>query len=204
MDPGEPHREIRKTGHNWLDLTIAACALLISATSLIVAIVHSRTLEHMADANARLVETNSWPFLSYGTAIGDAISMSIVNDGVGPAKIEAIEVKWRGNGKHDAVDFLEACCEFRPGGADVEFEIVAGRVLRAGQSLNLLKLPRAGTNASTWALLNRARISRDLSVNVCYCSVFDDCWTEDVVRFTLQPHPVDHCTQPKVPYTIKQ
>jgi hypothetical protein len=204
IEPEAPHREIRKTGHNWLDLTIAVSALLISATSLIVAIVHSHTLERMADANARLVETNSWPFLAYNTANGDAISMSIMNDGVGPAKIEALEVKWRGKARRDPYDFLEGCCGIKPGATDVEHEVIVGRVLRAGQSVDVLSLLRTPADSAAWNVLNRARISRDLSIDVCYCSVFDDCWTEDIVRFSLQPRPVDRCTQPAVPFTIRQ
>jgi hypothetical protein len=204
MEPGESHREIRKTGHNWLDLSIAISAVLISATSLIVAIVHSRTLEHMAEANENLVEANSWPFLSYGSANGPAISMSIVNDGIGPAKIEALEVKWQGRSKRDPYDFLGACCDFKKGTADVEYEVISGRVLPAGKSVNILKFPRTPNDAASWNALNRARISQHLSVEVCYCSVFDECWTEDIVRFSLQPHPVERCIQPHVPYTIAQ
>jgi hypothetical protein len=198
----EPPGEIRKVGHKWFDIGMTIAILVVSVSSLIVAIVHSRTLERMADANARLVEANSWPFLSYNTANGPDMSMSIVNDGVGPAKIGAIEVMWGGRAHRNAVDFLEACCGFRPGTADVEYELIAGRVLRAGQSVNILRLPHTDADAATWNALNVARISHDLTVNVCYCSVFDQCWWEDVVRFSLKPRPADRCTAPAVSYGI--
>jgi hypothetical protein len=171
-------------------------------TSLVVAIVHSQTLERMADANAKLVETNSWPFLSYNTANGKKISLSIVNDGVGPAKIQTIEVTWEGRPRRDAVDFLQACCGFTPGTGDVEYELIAGRVLRAGQSLNIVSLPRTDANDAAWNRLNSARISPALSVNMCYCSVFDECWKEDIVRLSLKPLPVDRCVAPAVTFNI--
>src|SRR5271163_2702097 len=114
LEPEHPHHHEHKTGLSWLDLAIALSAILISMTSLIVTIVHSRALERMADANAHLVEANSWPFLSYDTANGETIGMSIVNDGVGPAKIEGIEVKWAGRPSPNAVEFLKACCGFVP------------------------------------------------------------------------------------------
>jgi hypothetical protein len=201
IDP-EHHVEPRKIGHRWFDAGITIAILLVSVSSLIVAIVHSRTLERMADANAKLVETNSWPFLSYYTSNGQNISMSIVNDGVGPAKIESIEVKWAGHPHTDAYSFLKACCAFLPKTADVEYEFITGRVLRAGQSANILSLPHTATDDVAWKVLNRARISRDLSVDVCYCSVFDQCWTEDIVRFSLKPREVDHCAAPAVPYGL--
>src|ERR1700678_4321272 len=108
------HHHEHKTGLSWLDLAIALSAILISMTSMIVTVVHSRALERMADANARLVEANSWPFLAYNTDNGEKIGISIVNDGVGPAKIETIEVKWAGKPKPNAVEFLKACCGFVP------------------------------------------------------------------------------------------
>lgn len=202
MDPGEPHHHIHKTGHNWVDLAIALAAVLISVTTLIVTIVHTRTLERMADANARLVEANSWPFLAYDTANGETIGMSIVNDGVGPAKIEAIEVKWAGRPSANAVEFLKACCGFVPGTGEVEYEYISGRVLRAGQSTNIVKLPHTANDNAAWSALDRARISSNLSVNVCYCSIFDQCWTNDIVRLSLKPQPVSRCPAPPVPYRI--
>lgn len=194
--------EPRKSGNRVFDIAITVCILLVSVSSLIIAIVHSRTLERMADANAKLVEANSWPFLSYNTSNGPSMNMSIVNDGVGPAKIETIEVRWAGQSYDNAVDFLRACCAFIPKTADVQYELIAGRVLRAGQSLNILTLPHTRADDAAWNALDRARISLKLSVNVCFCSVFDQCWWDDIVRFSLRPREVDRCVRPAVPYGI--
>ena len=201
IEPGH-HGEPRRIGHRWFDAGITVAILLVSISSLIVAIVHSSTLERMADANAKLGEANSWPFLSYDPANGHVISMSMVNDGGGPAKITTIGVTWAGVHYRDAVDFLEACCNFRPKTADVEYELIAGRVLRAGQSLNILSLPRTAADDAAYKILNGARISRRLSVNVCYCSVFDQCWTSDIVRLSLKPHSVAQCTASSSSYGI--
>lgn len=201
IDPGH-HAEPHKTGHRWLDIGMTLAILLVSISSLIVAIVHSRTLERMADANARLVETNSWPFLSYNTANGADISMSLVNDGVGPAKIEEIEVSWKGKAQRNALEFLKACCAYAQGTGRPQWELIAGRVLRAGQSIDILTLPHTSADEPAWKALNDARISRNLSVNVCYCSVFDECWQEDVVRFSLKPREVERCNAPALPYGI--
>jgi hypothetical protein len=57
------HAELHHTGHRWLDISVAACAIVVSVTSLVVAIMHGRTMERMAEANARLVSANSWPLL---------------------------------------------------------------------------------------------------------------------------------------------
>ena len=210
MIPGSGHHaEPHRSGHNWFDIAIAVGLLFVSISSLYVAVQSHTTLEEMVDANKRLVqankqlvESNSWPFLSYDTANGRDISMSIMNDGVGPAKIQTIEVKWRGHAQRDALGFLQECCGFKPGTANLEFELIAGRVLRAGQSLDILTLPHTPADDSAWNALKSARISPVLSVDVCYCSVFDQCWTEDTVRFSLKPREVDRCAAPAIPYGI--
>ncbi|MGD0191685.1 MAG: hypothetical protein ABSD74_13170 [Rhizomicrobium sp.] len=200
-EPGH-HHEPHKTGHNWLDMAVAVTALLISLTSLIVAFVHSKTLERMADANARLVETNSWPFLTYGTGNETDVYLDVVNDGVGPAKIEAADVTWKGKAQRNPVELLEACCGFVPKTADLSMGFISGRVLRAGQKITFLSMPSTPSDTAAWKRFEQARLSPDLSINVCYCSVFDECWVEDLVRLSLRPTPVGRCTVPPVPYGL--
>ena len=43
-------------------MIVPLSALFISVVSLGVAILHGRTMEKMAEANAHLVAANSWPF----------------------------------------------------------------------------------------------------------------------------------------------
>ncbi len=198
------HPEPRHSGHKWFDIAITVCILLISVSSLIVAIVHSETLEKMADANERLVEANSWPFLAYGTGeYADNIMLAVRNEGVGPAKIEAMEVVWKGVAYPDPVSFLAACCGATLKYKDLGTSIVAGRVLRAGDSIEFLVVQKSKADEATLTRLNAARLNRNLSINVCYCSVFDECWSEDIVRMSLHPQHVDRCTAPHVPYTLR-
>lgn len=88
MTPAESHHEIRKTGHRWIDISVAACALTVSITSLFVAVRHGRSMERMAEANARLVQANSWPLLQrYHSDVGEqgapVFSLDVANNGVG-------------------------------------------------------------------------------------------------------------------------
>jgi hypothetical protein len=78
-----PHAH--RTGHHWIDMTVAVAAVFISVVSRAVAILHGRTMERMAEENARLVATNSWPFRQYGPG-------TVTTDR----------------------EFLEACCGFDP------------------------------------------------------------------------------------------
>lgn len=193
-----------KTGHQWLDLTLGLSAFFISLVSLGLAIVHGRTMEHMADANARLVAANSWPFLSYsaGTNSVDGIPtlhLRVVNAGVGPAKIESAELIWKGTAYRSDEDFLKACCG--AAGSELKFDsdLLQAEVLRAGSEITFLGFKQP-TNPSVFALLQQAMISRDLQLRICYCSIFDECWSSDLTLFSLKPASVESCDKPRVPF----
>lgn len=204
-DP-ENHLEPRKSGNRMFDVAITICVLLVSVSSLIIAVVHSRTLERMADANVKLVEANSWPYLDYGTGNvggkdGTAIELRITNDGVGPAKIESAQLKWNGVAMANAIEFLQVCCGYHHDSSDrLWFDLITGRVLRPGETITFVTLPKTANDAAAWDKLNLARLNRRLVVDVCYCSVFDECWDEDVLQMSLTPRRVDRCAEPAVPF----
>jgi hypothetical protein len=203
----ETHAEshAHKTGHKWVDMTVAFSALFISVVSLGIAILHGRTMEKMAEANARLVAANSWPFLSYGAGTTTtngvtAIHMHVGNAGVGPAKIESAELVWKGVAYGRDQDFLKACCGFDPAsGTPFDSDLVPHEVLRAGEQIKFLGFTQFASPA-VFAALQRAMISRDLQLHICYCSIFDECWKSDLTTLSLKPTPVQACVQPKVPF----
>ena len=201
IEPEQQH-EPPRTGIKWLDVALALAILFISISSLIVAIVHSKTLERMADANVKLVEANSWPFLAYSTGFEEGgkpdINMSVENNGVGPAKIESFVVTWNKIPQRNAAVFLKACCGYEHHiGDGLQFSVVQGQVLRAGARLSFLELPRNAETATAWDRLKADRVSTKLDVNICYCSVFDECWGGDITEFTLHPKRVGKCKASK-------
>src|SRR5215831_14860354 len=103
------------TGHRWLDISLALSAMFVSVISLVVAIEHGRTMERMADANARMVQANSWPFLQFEThnldERGNAdVRLVLVNQGIGPARIETFELWWDGKPMSSPNALMQACC----------------------------------------------------------------------------------------------
>jgi hypothetical protein len=203
----ETHAESHphKTGHKRLDMLVAFSALFLSVVSLGVAILHGRTMENMAEANARLVAANSWPFLSYGAGtatVNDVarIHMQVVNSGVGPAKIESAELVWKGVAYRGDQDFLKACCGFDPASqTPFDSDLLPAEVLRAGERITFLEFKRTAS-PEVFAALQRAITSGELQLHVCYCSIFDECWKSDLTVFSLTPVPVQACVQPKVPF----
>lgn len=203
---GETHagHHGHKTGHQWLDMVVAFSALFISLVSLGVAILHGRTMENMAAANARLVAANSWPFLSYSVGIntvdGDpTIHMRIYNTGVGPAKIESAELIWKGVPYRTDQDFLKACCGHDPAVSDFDSDLLMDEVLRANGVIPFLQLKQSA-NPEVFARLKSVMLSRNLQLIVCYCSIFDECWKDDMTTLSLTPPRVKSCERSQVPF----
>lgn len=198
------HAHAHKTGHSWVDISVAFCALFVSVVSLAVAILHGRTMEQMAEANARLVSANSWPFLagSVGTDTDSGepkIHMRVDNNGVGPAKIESAQLVWRGVAYRTDEDFLKACCGFGPASARPDSDLLMNEVLHAGGKDAYLEFKRS-YDPAVFDKLQRAMLSRDFQLIVCYCSIFDECWASDLTTLSLTPSRVKSCERPKVPF----
>src|SRR5689334_20882491 len=93
--PEVEHHHHHRTGRGWLDITLAVSAVFISLMSLFLAIQHGRVMEKM-------VEASTWAFVTVASSTADAASFSphprltVLNKGVGPAKIEDLEIFYQG------------------------------------------------------------------------------------------------------------
>ncbi len=61
--------------------------------------------------------------------------------------------------------------------------------LRPGEEILFMSLPAVTVNADMVDLLDAVR--EDIQVRVCYCSIFEDCWTVEGQQ--AQPVPVKAC-----------
>ncbi len=200
VEPDAVQLEPRKTGLNVLDLVITGAAILISLISLAVAIEHGRSQE-------KLVTAATWPFVQlYTSDVGGAeedrrvIAMGLKNSGVGPAKIESVQMTWKGREVASSLEFLRACCGVASRepryGHGLQSNTVSPGVLIAGQSASFLVMPWRPETAPVWDALDRAR--SEASLSICYCSVFDECWVTD--GNTLRPKPVKACPKDTPPF----
>lgn len=117
--PEQPHQHHAYTGHRWLDIVLALSAMFVSVVSLVVAIEHGRTTERMADANTRMVEANSWPFVEFATHNVDEhgnanVRLVLNNEGIGPARIQTFEMWYAGQPIASPKDLIHACCQTNP------------------------------------------------------------------------------------------
>lgn len=183
-----------------VDFLVAICALITSIASIWLSVTQGDDMQ-------RLVQAQSWPFLGFNTSNNETspvtgkpepvISMTIENLGVGPAKIQSFEIFYKGKNVQTSRELLRACCTDASGKipedawkqAPLLTSTVVGRVLRAGQTAPFLYWARPETDNAVWDKLNMARF--EVEKKICYCSVFDECWTSDLE--STQATPVKSC-----------
>lgn len=91
--PETEHHHHHHTGRKWLDVTLGVSAVFISLMSLFLAIQHGRVMEKM-------VQATTWPYVMvrFSTSNPDGsphVRLLVANKGVGPAKVESLEVFYR-------------------------------------------------------------------------------------------------------------
>lgn len=211
--PEQPHQHHAHTGHRWLDITLALSAMFVSVISLVVAIEHGRTMERMAEANTRMVEANSWPFVAFGTHNVDEngnanVRLVLTNQGIGPARIQTFEMWYAGQPIASPKGLIHACCQTNP--AEVaqwqypktipSLGLAAPSILRAGDHSDFFSVPQSKNNPDFW---EKFHVERDkIKVRICYCSVFDECWSGS--GQTTEAERVSSCPAPAVPFRVDQ
>jgi hypothetical protein len=206
--------EVHRTGHRLADLIVGFSAIFISVCSLALALQHGHTME-------RLVEANSRPFLEFGTSNGEArgggapgadpagagdviwvMSVTIANPGAGAARIDRFSIALDG---HAAADWSELFHRLKdeavakhavpPGpqsSGPLTYSSVADSYLKAGAEKSILRWSRSEANAALWDYVDAARRGSRITLEACYCSIFDQCWIAQTKSF--RPIPVKACS----------
>lgn len=177
-----------------IEITVAVSVVVISVASLFVAVFQGIVMQ-------RTLEASVVPVLQYGSGNYDSdrdewvMVLNITNTGIGPAELRDIRVTWQGQEVTDAPPFLLACCMpdhiaasdrpaymqdiFEQGEINIIFDSVDGRFFAPQESVDFISVDRPDRELqprgfAMWTALDRAR--HDLDIEICYCSVFGDCW----------------------------
>jgi hypothetical protein len=175
--PETEHVHHHHTGRPWVDLLLGISAVSISFISLFLAIANGRAME-------RLVQSNSWPFVMIGPSNADPdgtphIHLDIMNKGVGPARIETIEVEYDGKTISSPRALLNALLDRTtapPHPRMLVSNIVHG-VLAAKERISFVDLKSEDLSTEDYAAITAGL--RKVDFLACYCSVFDECWMAD-------------------------
>ena len=162
-----------------------AFAIALSVLAVIVSFYQARIAEKQAHASV-------WPYVSVGASMydsGDApgFTITVENNGLGPAIIESVIVSVDGKALrtwpevHAALGLPEVMSQTT---ASFNGHVLPPNLNR-DTAIQALHLPNVDNARALFQQRKR------LGIELCYCSVYDECWT---AKF-LEPHVtrVDHC-----------
>jgi hypothetical protein len=169
------------------DVTVAACALLISAIASAASVYQTHVIAQQFSATV-------WPYISF-TVTRDATHLSVTmrNDGLGPALIRSAE--FTESGKRvpslDAIvdPMVAAITDKHEKGTMSESisSIGPGDVVPANQQVSLLAV--SGAPIVDELIARRSQIG----LSVCYCSLLGRCWMKKFEDPSADPQDVAHC-----------
>jgi hypothetical protein len=177
--PEPPHRHHGGVLPRWLEWTTAIAALVVSVSSIFIAI-------RNGDIENRMLKANSFPYLFGGVSDatpegGDQISIDFVNNGVGPADERSLKVKVGGRYVTSVKDLIRTAVG--PADADKALAVlhdfhnrVPTRFIAAKSQQFVFRIPKTPANSRYWTLLDRTANADSWQMEYCYCSVFEECW----------------------------
>jgi len=173
---------------------LAVGHMLITVPTFVISLALAYATFVQANATRKIQQSETWPYVSYGTSNvsperTEEITFVLSNDGVGPARLKALEFRYDGQPMANPRTFLQRCCgDSRQDPISFASAPVDG-VLRPGESTQFIRLPKQPDNAAIW---DRLEVERwKVAIRTCYCSIFDDCWVFD--SKTKDARPVEVC-----------
>lgn len=148
-----------------------------------------------ADATQKMQTGGVMPFVTFGTSNGDAegnqdIALTLTNNGVGPAILGPIEIRYEGKPITTPIELLKTCCA-KAGvrGVRLSTSPSTGIAVRPGETIEFMSFPRTPESEKLWQTFNKERWK--LKVRSCYCSIFNDCWITEGMQGL--PKAVNKC-----------
>ncbi len=159
---------------------VAFSAIFVSLCALAVSIYQAKIMRETQKATA-------WPFIEILPSNSQAGStLGIFNKGTGPAIIRSVSVMLEDEAYQSWDDVFETALQ----GEKIHYtwSTVYGRVLAPNDEVMAVQLTREDA-VKVGAVLG------NFSFEICYCSVYDDCWTTTLDRKT---HTVEACAVDQV------
>lgn len=163
---------MKKPWHQHFETVGSISAIVVGIAALYVSWDQGRVMREEVRASV-------WPAVQISASVNRRIddliiNMKLENAGVGPARVERITILHEGEVVTDIDDLVERMSP----GPDRSIEVSTGRIMAPGGKLRPFELryPAGSEMAEMDAVELLEVLSKDWSMEVCYCSVLDQCW----------------------------
>ncbi len=148
------------------DLIIALMALVIGIGTMVVYVYQARIMSKQQHASV-------WPFLEVSLSQGQqGTYISVENKGVGPAIVKSTKIEVDSQTyQENQID--EIIPKIVGKSLAFHYKTVANRVMKSGEFIKLLHVE----DLKEAALLDSTLSKHRVKLSICYCSIYDECWT---------------------------
>lgn len=167
------------------ELWLTVSAVVISVCALVVSVVQTRIAREQQQASV-------WPRLMLkGELLERNFSLSIVNQGVGPAIIRTVTVQHQGK-NYDDLGQLLLNTAGREGGGFFTATLDPEMVLKAGDEMDLFTLARRD-EVMSFRLRNLIFRDDSFRFEVVYSDVYGNCWKLQRANRQEKVRQLDDC-----------
>lgn len=147
------------------EMLVAISAIFISLCALVVSVHESKIMRESQFASV-------WPYVDFNLSFGDDyFDLGVSNDGIGPAKIKYIKFSNTDTVfyfVHNFINYINQKDSLRIN--KYSYSNLTGGVMRASESISLF------STKDSIAIKNLLIHFGNYNYEVCFCSVFDECW----------------------------
>lgn len=118
------------------------------------------------------VRAQVWPFLLIGYADPDR-SIIVLNKGVGPAQIRAVQVLVDDKPQRSWSEVLQAL-DLGLGTDKLQRSTISGNVMTPGERVAMIQM----ADDESYARFSAA-VQKRVKISICYCSTLGECWVRD-------------------------
>lgn len=145
-------------------MVTAIAAGIISLSALGVSLYEAH-LMRMESRAAVLPILETWSF--HG---GEGFGINVANKGIGPALIRSVEPSRDGTAAQSWADLYAGVLEGEEPGFSMA--MITGNILMPGEVVTVIRVEPGDGSRLLW------RSGDQVSMRICYCSVYEDCWTQ--------------------------
>lgn len=146
-------------------LLVGLCAIGISVATLFVYIYQARIMQSQQHASV-------WPYVESSYSNVNGFHLQVQNKGIGPAIIK--NAKYILDDKEMDLDTLfNSLLGKKQEQMSFQYSYVIGRVMSPGESFKPFSIPEGIYSAKMDSALSK----RDFRLEICFCSIYKDCWT---------------------------
>lgn len=167
----------QRSFYEWLrqpETLIGLSAVLLSVCGLGIALYEASLFRQAQRASV-------WPHLEVAASLSpNRIRLFVVNSGVGPARVESAALSYRGERLAGWSALVDAVDPEARQSTDYYQSLLGGRVLAGNNEHEVVFRMDGEADSVAAAVANQLGediMQGELDIGVCYCSVYDECWT---------------------------